>query len=80
MKNQKPLIRYRIPQREFEKQAGLSTVTLWRRSKEDHNFPTPVFIGGKKLFYQDEVNIWIEANESETPPRSNLDVNTRVEA
>jgi len=75
MENKKPIIRHRKSTSEFVKQSGLSAVTLWRKSKEDPEFPKAVCIGGKKLYFQDEMTIWIEANENDFPPHYNLDVN-----
>lgn len=63
---------YRINTQEFCKQSGLSATTLWRKSKTDKSFPTPVYIVNKKLWYQTEVTTWIEANEQLTPTHNNL--------
>jgi len=65
-------VRLRIPTAEFRNQSGLSLTTLWRLSKTDTTFPTPIFIVNKKLFYQDEVTTWIEAQERSTLTHNNL--------
>ena len=54
--------RHRIGTAEFCKQSGLSSITLWRLTKSDKTFPTPVYILNRKLWYQDEVTKWIEAS------------------
>jgi len=63
---------YRINTTEFCKQSGLSTTTIWRKSKTDKDFPSPVYIINKKLWYQDQVTTWIEANEQTAPTHNNL--------
>jgi len=65
-------IRHRIITPEFCKQSGLSSTTLWRKSKSDSDFPSPVYILNKKLWYQDQVTVWIEAQEQATPTHNNL--------
>jgi len=64
--------RTRIDTAEFCKQSGISKVTLWRMSKKDKDFPTPFYILNKKLYYQDEVTPWIEAQERTEPTHNNL--------
>jgi len=63
---------HRITTPEFCKQSGLSSTTLWRKSKSDNDFPSPVYILNKKLWYQDQVTVWIEAQEQATPTHNNL--------
>lgn len=65
-------IRHRIGTKEVSRQTGLSTVTIWRKSTTESDFPRPVYIGGKKLFYQDEITRWIKFNERATPKYNNL--------
>lgn len=65
--------RLRITSKEFSKQAGISSTTLWRLSKKDKNFPTPIYILNKKLWYQDEVTNYIESLERTEPTHNNLD-------
>lgn len=65
-------VRHRIPTNETSRQTGLSPTTLSRKTKEDPTFPKPIYIGNKKLFYQDEVSHWIAANERSTPAFNNL--------
>lgn len=64
--------RHRISTAEFCKQSGLSSITLWRQTKRDKTFPTPIYILNKKLWYQDEVATWIEAMEQSEPSHNNL--------
>ena len=68
-------IRHRMPTKEACSQTGLSPVSMWRKSKSEEDFPKPIFIGSKKLWYQDEITEWIEANERETPAFNNLNAN-----
>ena len=63
---------HRIATPEFCKQSGLSSTTIWRLSKTDKNFPPQVYILNKKLYYQNEVTAWIEAQEQATPTHNNL--------
>ncbi|NOR70430.1 MAG: AlpA family phage regulatory protein [Methylomarinum sp.] len=67
-------IRYRISTKELCSQIGLSPVSIWRKSKSEKTFPKPIYIGAKKLWYQDEVTVWIEANERTSPAFNNLSV------
>ncbi len=64
--------RHRIPTKEFCNQSGQSATTLWRKSKTDKTFPKAVYILNKKLYYQDEVTAWIEAQERTEPTHNNL--------
>jgi len=63
---------HRIPTKEFSKQSGQSSTTLWRKSKTDKTFPTPIYILNKKLYRQDEVTAWIYAQERTEPTHNNL--------
>jgi len=65
-------VRKRISSKEFCAQAGISITTLWRLSKKDKDFPTPVYILNNKLYYQDEVTPYIEAQERTEPTHNNL--------
>jgi len=63
---------HRISTKEFCKQSGQSDTTLWRKSKTDKTFPKAVYIINKKLYRQDEVTAWIEAQERAEPTHNNL--------
>ncbi len=65
--------RIRVSGKEFDRQLGVSSTTKWRLSKRDKNFPTPVYILNKKLYYQDEVTSYIESLERTEPTHNNLD-------
>ncbi|WP_084190919.1 helix-turn-helix transcriptional regulator [Methylomarinum vadi] len=65
-------VRYRITDRKFQAQSGLSRTTIWRLSKTDPTFPKPVYIRGKKLWYQDDVTRWINSVEQTVAPANNL--------
>ncbi len=69
---------HRITTQEFCKQSGQSSTTLWRKSKVDNDFPTSFYILNKKLYRQDEVTTWIEAQERTTPTHNNLTPKSEV--
>jgi len=62
----------RITTKQFTQQSNQSKTTLWRKSKTDPTFPTAVYILNKKLYRQDEVTAWIEAQERTEPTHNNL--------
>ncbi len=62
----------RITTQELCNQSGQSRTTLWRLSKTDNLFPKAVYIINKKLYRQNEVTAWIEAQERTEPKHNNL--------
>jgi len=62
----------RITTKQFTQQSNQSKTTLWRKSKTDPTFPKAVYIINKKLYRQDEVTSWIEAQERTKPTHNNL--------
>ena len=62
----------RITTKQFTQQSNQSKTTLWRKSKTDNTFPKAVYILNKKLYRQDEVTTWIEAQERTEPTHNNL--------
>jgi predicted DNA-binding transcriptional regulator AlpA len=71
--------RIRIDTPEFCRQSGLSSTTLWRLSKRDPDFPTPIYILNKKLYFQDEVIVWIQAQERTEPTHNNLMIKSTIQ-
>jgi len=62
----------RITTKQFTQQSNQSSTTLWRKSKTDPSFPKAVYIINKKLYSQDEVTVWIQAQERTEPTHNNL--------
>ncbi len=62
-----------IPTAEVKRQTALSVTSLWRKSK-DGSFPSPVYLGNKKLWYQHQIDKWLEDNLSTAPSHNNLEV------
>ncbi len=73
-------VRHRIGTTEFIRQCCLSSTTLWRLQKTDDTFPKPIFIRNKKLYYQDEVTTWIEAQEKTELTHNNIIPKAQVSA
>jgi predicted DNA-binding transcriptional regulator AlpA len=44
-----------------EDRLGLSRVTIWRKGRNDPNFPQPIRVGGRTLFSEISLNSWIAA-------------------
>jgi len=62
----------RITTQEFCNQSQQSKTTLWRKSKIDPSFPKAEFIFNKKLYRQDAVTAWIEAQVQSEQTHNNL--------
>ncbi len=54
-------------------QTGLSNTSLWRKAKQG-KFPAPVYLGSKKMWYQCQINKWLEENLTTEPSHNNLKV------
>jgi len=52
-------------------QTGLSNTSLWRKSKNG-SFPNPVYLGQKKMWYQYQIDTWLNENLRTEAPHNNL--------
>ncbi|NOQ14241.1 MAG: AlpA family phage regulatory protein [Methyloprofundus sp.] len=52
-------------------QTGLSNTSLWRKAKNS-TFPAPVYLGSKKMWYQHQIDAWLEENLTTEPTHNNL--------
>lgn len=52
-------------------QTGLSNTSLWRKAKQG-TFPTPVYLGQKKMWYQHQIDEWLNENLTTEPTINNL--------
>jgi len=52
-------------------QTGLSNTSLWRKAKQG-TFPTPVYLGQKKMWYQFQIDTWLAENLKTEPTHNNL--------
>ena len=51
----------------------LSKTSLWRKTKKGL-FPSPVYLGTKKLWYQENIDTWLRGNLTTEPTHNNLEV------
>lgn len=52
-------------------QTGLSNTSLWRKAKNG-TFPAPVYLGSKKMWYQHQIDEWLNENLTPKPAYNNL--------
>ncbi len=56
-------------------QTGLSSTSLWRKAKKGI-FPSPVYLGCKKFWYQHQIDNWLTDNLASKPSHNNLNLHT----
>ncbi len=58
---------------QVKRQTGLSNTSLWRKAKNG-TFPSPVYLGQKKMWYQYQIDTWLKENLTTEPAYNNLHV------
>ncbi|MCF7970820.1 MAG: AlpA family phage regulatory protein [Methylococcaceae bacterium] len=62
---------------QVKSQTGLSNTSLWRKAKQG-TFPVPVYLGQKKMWYQFQIDKWLDENLKTKPTHNNLEPKTEV--
>lgn len=61
---------------EVKRQTGLSSTSLWRKAKNG-SFPAPVYLGQKKMWYQHQIDTWLDENLKTEPQFNNLSTHAK---